>query len=104
MTVIPEASTKTLRGIGRLILMLALSVWASLHASVGATGPTNIAEQGLPQALRDTLPSTSPLRLADDRGRSIQLTRSAKRIIALSPSLTELVFEAGAGDKLVGVS
>jgi iron complex transport system substrate-binding protein len=42
--------------------------------------------------------------LIDDRGRSVQLNHSAKRIISLSPSLTELVFEAGAGDKLVGVS
>jgi ABC-type Fe3+-hydroxamate transport system substrate-binding protein len=37
-------------------------------------------------------------------GRVIRLERSAARIVSLSPSITELVFEAGAGSKLVGVS
>ena len=46
----------------------------------------------------------APLRLADDRGHSIYLERPARRIISLSPSITELVYAAGAGDKLVGVS
>lgn len=42
--------------------------------------------------------------LTDDRGRSIHLNRSARRIISLAPNITELVFAAGAGNKLVGVS
>lgn len=45
-----------------------------------------------------------PLNLTDDRGRSIHLEHSARRIISLSPSITELVYAAGAGDRLVGVS
>jgi iron complex transport system substrate-binding protein len=45
-----------------------------------------------------------PFILTDDRGRSIRLNHSARRIISLSPNITELVFAAGAGDKLVGVS
>jgi len=45
-----------------------------------------------------------PLDLTDDRGRSIHLERSARRIISLSPSITELMYAAGAGDRLVGVS
>ncbi len=45
-----------------------------------------------------------PLNLIDDRGRSIHLEHSARRIISLSPSITELVYAAGAGDRLVGVS
>jgi iron complex transport system substrate-binding protein len=39
----------------------------------------------------------------DDRGISIQLAQPAERIISLAPSLTELLYVAGAGDKLVGV-
>ena len=46
----------------------------------------------------------SPLALTDDTGRVIRLNRPAARIVALSPSITELVFEAGAGSKLVGVT
>lgn len=40
----------------------------------------------------------------DDSGREVQLGRPAQRIIALAPFLTELVFAAGSGDLLVGVS
>jgi iron complex transport system substrate-binding protein len=40
----------------------------------------------------------------DDAKQSITLAKSAQRIITLAPSLTELAFAAGAGDKLVAVS
>jgi iron complex transport system substrate-binding protein len=40
----------------------------------------------------------------DDAKQSITLTKPAQRIITLAPSLTELAFAAGAGDKLVAVS
>ena len=46
----------------------------------------------------------APLKLVDDAGRAVQLRRPAARIVALSPHVTELVFAAGAGNKLVGVS
>ena len=39
----------------------------------------------------------------DDEGFLVQLAAPAKRIISLAPSLTELIYAAGAGDKLVGV-
>ena len=40
----------------------------------------------------------------DDGGQHYYLPSSARRIITLSPNLTELVYAAGAGDKLVAVS
>jgi iron complex transport system substrate-binding protein len=38
----------------------------------------------------------------DDAGNTITLPAPAKRIISLSPHVTELIFAAGAGDKIVG--
>lgn len=42
--------------------------------------------------------------VADDRGKAVTLAGPAQRIIALAPSVTELVYAAGAGDRLVGVA
>ncbi len=39
----------------------------------------------------------------DDEGSLVELAAPANRIISLAPSLTELIYAAGAGDKLVGV-
>jgi iron complex transport system substrate-binding protein len=39
----------------------------------------------------------------DDEGSVVRLDRPAERIISLAPSLTELLFAAGAGSKMVGV-
>ena len=38
----------------------------------------------------------------DDSGRRIQLERPAERIVSLSPHITELLFAAGAGKRVVG--
>ena len=40
--------------------------------------------------------------VTDDRGTLIQLTQPASRIISLAPHTTELLFAAGAGDKIIG--
>jgi iron complex transport system substrate-binding protein len=43
------------------------------------------------------------IEVRDDEGSLVQLDESAQRIISLAPSLTELLYAAGAGGKLVGV-
>jgi len=43
------------------------------------------------------------IEVRDDEGSVVHLDESASRIISLAPSLTELLYAAGAGDKLVGV-
>lgn len=44
------------------------------------------------------------VQLTDDRGVKVSLERPAERIVTLAPHLAEIVFAAGAGAKLVGVS
>jgi iron complex transport system substrate-binding protein len=46
----------------------------------------------------------SEIRVTDDAGQEIALQHPARRIISLSPHVTELLFAAGAGRSVVGVS
>src|SRR6185295_8774458 len=55
-------------------------------------------------ALWATCASAAPISITDDAGRKIELKEPAKRIVTLAPFLTELVYSAGAGTHLVGVS
>lgn len=48
-------------------------------------------------------PSATSLRVLDDRNMAVTLPSPASRIISLAPSMTELLFSLGAGDKVVGV-
>ena len=41
--------------------------------------------------------------VTDDTGRPLTLARPARRVVALSPALVEMVYALGAGDRLVGV-
>lgn len=42
------------------------------------------------------------VRLTDDSGRSVALAEPARRIVSLAPHITELLFAAGAGERVVG--
>lgn len=43
-----------------------------------------------------------PVEARDDRGHVVQLSGFAERIVSLAPHITELLYEAGAGDRIVG--
>lgn len=46
--------------------------------------------------------ATGPLVLTDDAGRAVRLAGPAHRVVSLAPSITELLFALGAGDRVVG--
>lgn len=46
----------------------------------------------------------APVSVTDDAGHVIRLDAPARRIISLAPHVTELLFAAGAGERVVGVS
>lgn len=43
------------------------------------------------------------VRLTDDTGRELRLDGPAQRIVSIAPHITELLFAAGAGERIVGV-
>ena len=49
-------------------------------------------------------PAAAAVSAVDDSGHRVVLARRPERVVTLAPSLTELVFAAGAGATLVGVS
>ena len=42
------------------------------------------------------------VKVVDDKGRTVTLQQPAKRIVSLAPHITESLFAAGAGDKIIG--
>lgn len=50
------------------------------------------------------LPLRAEISVLDDTGQAVTLEKPAQRIISLAPYITELLFAAGAGDAVVGVT
>jgi iron complex transport system substrate-binding protein len=57
---------------------------------------------GAAAALLSAALAAGPVSVIDDSGTRIALSQPARRVVALSPALTELAFAAGGGDRLVG--
>ena len=80
-----------MRRLGRLCGKLAW-VWLAIGLGLGL---------GLNQTGAADIPA---IQGQDDAGHPYALKHTAQRIVSLSPNLTELIYAAGAGNKLVGVS
>lgn len=49
-----------------------------------------------------SLSAQAAITVTDDLGKTVTLARPAQRVISLSPHVTELIFAAGGGDKIIG--
>jgi iron complex transport system substrate-binding protein len=76
----------------RLAVLRALASFALGALSLVALGALSLAMTGAAAAVE----------VSDDSGRILRLTQPARRIVALAPHLTELLFAAGAGGAIVG--
>jgi len=63
---------------------------ATASSGAGATGTTGVAE--------------FPVTVTDDDGFEVTIPEEPQRIVTFAPSMTEIVFALGLGDRLVGVS
>jgi iron complex transport system substrate-binding protein len=70
-----------------------------LLASCGESAPPQSEPADAP-----SLASSFPVRITDDDGVEVTIAEEPERIVTFAPSMTEIVFELGIGDRLVGVS
>ena len=76
-----------------VLVTLAATALVLLSAGCGDTGPHGPLESEVRRSI-----------VIDDLGRQVLIKRPLVRVISLAPSVTESVFAAGAGDRLVGVT
>lgn len=77
---------------------------AALHARRCGLHVGRIAACSLMASLLQAMPVQATVSATDDSGHALVLSRPAERIVSLAPHATELLFAAGAGKQLVGVS
>ena len=80
----------------RRSLLLALAALAILGAACRTSPP--------PEGSRPAQGGGFPLTLTDDNGDRTTLRHAPRRIVTFAPSMTEILFALGEGDRVVGVS
>src|SRR5689334_6823178 len=85
-----------------IVLLMVLSVFLAQAAECGQGdyGEMKRRQQGILTGM-PFMAHVSSRSFVDDAGRNIYLAKPPVRIISLAPSVTEMVFAIGAGDKLV---
>ena len=50
-----------------------------------------------------SIPALAQIKVLDDSGQTITMSQAAKKVISLSPALTELIYAAGGSELIIGV-
>jgi len=88
----------------KLQMKTGLSVYLILAYLIASTVSAARAAVPVEPMLDKAVPvNTAAVEVTDDAGRQVRLDAPAQRIISLAPSMTELLFSIGAGDRVVGV-
>lgn len=83
-----------------LLLIIALSFSLTACSKEDNSAKTSNEAEGN----GETVKSQFPLTITDFLGREITIEKEPERIVSLVPSVTELIFAVGAGDRVVGVT
>jgi len=95
----------------RIFLSFALVLSVMLTACAQATvepeaevieEPTDLPPTDVPTQEPTAEPEPEPIAIVDDLGNEVVLDEPAQAIISISPSLTEILFGIGAGERLIG--
>lgn len=84
---------------------LALGVVTLFFLLVACTTDSSTAPSVAPSSgASSTAPAAFPLTITDDDGTSVTIEQAPQRIVTYAPSMTEIVFALGGGDRIVGVA
>ncbi|AIS51514.1 ABC-type Fe3+-hydroxamate transport system, periplasmic component [Thermoanaerobacter kivui] len=87
------------KGLLALLLVFVLAFSLTACSTNTATKPENTS-----QTATETVKSQFPLKITDFLGREVTIEKEPQRIVSLAPSITELIYALGAGNKVVGVT
>ena len=99
-----------------VVLLIGIMLVLTLAACAPTSTPAQPAATAVPPTTAPIKPTTAPaapapiaaavypLTLKDDLGREVRLAVRPMRIVSLAPSITEILFAAGAGPQIAGVT
>ncbi len=87
------------RIVPRLFLALG-TLLCAVGATAGQAAAQTAAGSAASPATASGPASATAIQVGDDQGRTVSLTAPARRAVTLAPHATELVFAAGAGDRI----